>query len=70
MEKKISYRRFMKAMKRQANEGLIISQYNKQTMAEAVKEIRVHGITCQCERPVTYGVLSKKCYRCNQPLKQ
>ena len=70
MEKTITYKRFMKAMKRQANEGLIISLYNKQQMAEVSKDIRVHGITCQCDQPLTYGVLSKKCYRCKQPLKK
>lgn len=34
------------------------------------EEVKLHEITCNCSQPLTYGVLSKKCYRCGHPLKK
>lgn len=70
MEKKISYRQFMRALKKRTNADLIVSKYNKQEAVAFAEDIKLHGITCNCEKPLTYGVLSTKCYKCGHPLKQ
>ena len=69
MEKRITYKQFMRAMRKEANAGLIVSMYNKQQGLAIAQDIKVNGITCNCERPVTYGVLTKKCHRCGYKLK-
>lgn len=70
MEKKVTYRQFMRAWKRKVDNELIMSIYNKQQAIALAEEIKTNGITCNCERPVTYGVLTKKCHRCGHPLKK
>ena len=70
MSKEITYKQFMRAMWRRTKADLIVSKYNLQEAKKFALDVREHGITCRCNEPLTYGVLSKKCYRCNHPLKK
>lgn len=67
MAKEITHKQFMKAWKKKVDAELIMSKYNKQ---EAMKLKPEDFVVCNCVTPLTYGVLSTECSRCEKPLKK